>query len=250
MKILLRNILTNVKETADPRNLPYCVFEIFRFMGDYFKYRKRYHAFYPLRLSPIFYERTNKSRFDPHYAYQAYWATKRIVSEKLPRVHLDISSSVTFVTQLCGILPVVHLEYRPPSVMLSSYRGIRGDIGHLPFKSGGVESLSCLHVIEHVGLGRYGDCLDVDACWNAMHELERVVTSGGRLLMSVPVGKPAVYFNANIVFAAEDIVMAMKGLQLREFSLIRDDGTYVENASLAQAADMSYALGMFDFRRV
>lgn len=249
MKLLLRNILTNIKETTDPRNLPYCVFEIFRFMDDYFKYKKIYRGVYPLRLSPIFYEKTSKSRFDPHYAYQAYWATKRIVSEKLPKMHLDISSSVTFITQLCGILPVVHLEFRPPSVMLSSYRGIRGDIGRLPFKSQSVESLSCLHVIEHVGLGRYGDCLDADACWNAMRELERVIVSGGRFLMTVPVGKPAVYFNANIVFAAHDIVRAMKGLQLREFSLIQDDGTYIENTSLSRASDMSYGLGMFDFRR-
>ncbi len=47
----------------------------------------------------------------------------------------------------------------------------------LPFKGNSVESLSCMHVVEHIGLGRYGDPMDPEGDIEAIKELKRVVMS-------------------------------------------------------------------------
>ncbi len=46
---------------------------------------------------------------------------------------------------------------------------------------------SCMHTIEHIGLGRYGDPLDAVGDQTALSELQRVVAPGGSLLIVVPV---------------------------------------------------------------
>ncbi|NDC42314.1 MAG: DUF268 domain-containing protein, partial [Chitinophagia bacterium] len=56
----------------------------------------------------------------------------------------------------------------------------------LPFESDSIPSLSCMHTIEHVGLGRYGDQLDPQGDLKAIAELKRVVQPGGDLLFVTP----------------------------------------------------------------
>ena len=60
-----------------------------------------------------------------------------------------------------------------------------------------MESISCLSVVEHIGLGRYGDALDPFGTVKAINELKRVLTKGGLLLISVPIGKNALYFSSS-----------------------------------------------------
>jgi predicted SAM-dependent methyltransferase len=65
-------------------------------------------------------------------------------------------------------------------------------------ESNSIESLSCLHVLEHVGLGRYGDTLDASGDRKAAAELMRVLAPSGRLLMVLPMNEnPCVHFNAH-----------------------------------------------------
>ncbi|MCP2789027.1 DUF268 domain-containing protein, partial [Salmonella enterica subsp. enterica serovar Typhimurium] len=78
-------------------------------------------------------------------------------------------------------------------------------------------SLSCLHVVEHVGLGRYGDPLDIAGSERALAELQRVLAPEGRLYLSVPVGRERICYNAHRVFSPRSIVDALSGLALREF---------------------------------
>jgi len=47
-----------------------------------------------------------------------------------------------------------------------------------------------MNVVEHVGLGRYGEPLDPEGDIKAMRELRRVLAPGGSLLFVVPVGRP------------------------------------------------------------
>ena len=64
------------------------------------------------------------------------------------------------------------------------------DLISLPFEDGSFHSLTCMHVVEHIGLGRYGDQVDPDGDLMAMKELERVTAKLGNLLFVVPVGIP------------------------------------------------------------
>ena len=55
-----------------------------------------------------------------------------------------------------------------------------------------------MHVIEHIGLGRYGDEMDPDGDLKAIDELKRVLSRKGDLLFVVPVGKPKIMYNVII----------------------------------------------------
>ena len=80
------------------------------------------------------------------------------------------------------------------------------DLTQLHFESESIESLSCLHTVEHIGLGRYGDPIDYDGDLKAIRELKRVVVKGGSILFVVPVGKPKIIFNAHRIYSYEQII--------------------------------------------
>jgi len=249
MRLYFSVILKNIQALVDPRKFPFVLMEFIRFIRDMKGFKKEYAGSYPLKMLPIFFEKTQKSTFDPHYVYQAYWATQRITREKMPNYHVDISSDLSFLTQLSAILPVIQLEYRPPNIKLSACNRLCGNILNLPLSDQSLKSVSCLHVIEHIGLGRYGDPLKKDGCWNALSELQRIVAPEGSLYLSVPIGQPAVYFNTNYIFNAQDIRSSLAELELAEFSFVDDDGIFYEYGIMEDTLSMKYALGLFHFRR-
>jgi len=126
---------------------------------------------------------------------------------------------------------------------------IRGNLLALPFADHSVISLSCLHVIEHIGLGRYGDPLDPEGTRNAARELVRVLTPEGNLFLAAPVGQPRLCFNAHRIHSAESIREMFAQLDLIEFSGIHDDGCYVERVEMKEFRESEYACGLFWFKR-
>jgi hypothetical protein len=242
-------ILKNAKEMIDPRHMLSVPFELLRFVSDLRRFKTSYKGSYAIRLLPVLFERTAKSSFDPHYVYQAVWAARHILQENRPDTHVDISSHVPFVIQLSASVTVIQLEFRPPLIRLPSYKAIAGNILDLPFKNQSIQSLSCLHVVEHIGLARYGDPIDCQGAWCGLKELQRVIGPGGSLYLSVPVGKPLINFNAGYTFRAEDIRDVLTQLMLVEFSYVSDKRSLQHHRPLAETSSMQYALGLFHFKR-
>ena len=200
---------------------------------------------------PCLSDATRLTPFDHHYVYHTAWAA-RVVAATKPQLHIDISSSIYFVTGLSAFLPVEFYDYRPASITLSGLTSGRADLCKLPFPDASVRSLSCMHVVEHIGLGRYGDPLDPRGDFTAMADLQRVVAVGGALLFVVPVGRPRTCFNAHRIYAVEEILSAFSELQLVEFALIRDDaegGGILVAPALAIVARQRYGCGCFWFTR-
>ncbi|RLB88401.1 MAG: hypothetical protein DRH26_13645 [Deltaproteobacteria bacterium] len=251
MKIVLSAILKNMKEMVDPRNLPFLFREVYGYIKDWFCFVRQYKGGYPVKMMPILFEKTSFSSFDPHYTYQAYWAASWIdkLRTKDTQPHIDISSNISFVAQLCAANDVIQVEYRPAKLSLPSYKKVSGDILKLPFSNESILSVSCLHVIEHIGLGRYGDSINANGCWKALSELERIIAPGGRLYLSVPIGKPAVFFNGCYIFRAMDIVMAFAGLALVDFSYVNDDAVLIESGKIEDTSGLEYGLGLFVFQK-
>jgi len=187
------------------------------------------------------------SAFDRHYFFHLAWAA-RVLAETKPAYHVDISSHVDFCAVLSAFIPTRFYEYHPLSARLENLQTGQADLLKLPFEDDSVPSLTCLHVVEHVGLGRYGDPLDVDGDLKAMVELKRVLAPGGQLLLAVPVGRPRVEFNAHRVYSYGHLTDALDGLTLKEFALIPDSpetGDLVRNASPALADQQEYGCGCF-----
>ena len=150
---------------------------------------------------------------------------------------------------LSAHVPTIFVDYRPLVVRQNGLTCVAADINSLPFSDRSMSSLSCLHVIEHIGLGRYGDPINADGARRAAEELQRLVDEGGTLYLSTPIGRERVCFNAHRVFAPATILTMFSQLHLTKFSYVSDDGKLHENVSPALVPPLEYGCGFFEFRR-
>jgi hypothetical protein len=201
---------------------------------------------------PCLSDRTSTTGFDRHYIYHPAWAA-RILKDIHPIVHVDISSTLAFCTLVSAFIPVEFYDYRPADLQLSNMSCRSADLLALPFKDSSISSLSCMHVVEHIGLGRYGDPLDPEGDLKAIAELKRVLGSGGNLLFVVPVGKTSkIMFNAHRIYTYKQITEYFFDLELREFSLIPDnpeDGEIISDATEEIVNSCEYGCGCFWFKK-
>jgi len=197
---------------------------------------------------PCLEDRVRATPFDPHYFHQAAWLARELAKSR-PAIHVDVGSSVMAMSVLSAHVPLVFVDYRPLQVRLAGLWSVAGDITRLPFADKSVASLSSLHVVEHIGLGRYGDPINPAGCFAALGELERILANGGRLYLSTPVGRERVCFNAHRVFAPATIQAALARLNLRRFSYVGDDRRLHHDAPLGDAGNLDYGCGLFEFER-
>jgi len=198
---------------------------------------------------PQLYDKTAETNFDRHYIYHPAWAA-RIVKKINPEKHIDISSTLSFCSIISAFIPVEFYDYRPADLSLTNFTAKRGDLLHLPFKDESVKSLSCMHTVEHVGLGRYGDPIDSDGDLKAIYELKRVIAKNGSLLFVVPLGKPKIMFNAHRIYSYKQILSYFSDFKLEEFSLIPEfSGDMIFNASEEDVQKEVYGCGCFWFKK-
>jgi hypothetical protein len=225
-----------------------------RFPGyfrDWYRYRRMEGA-EPIRLGdtyPCLHDKTACTHVDGHYFYQHVWAMEKIVTSR-PALHVDIGSNVDFVGLLSTVTSVHFVDIRPMQVCgLANLESRYGSILKLPYESDSLDSLSCLHVAEHIGLGRYGDPLDPRGTKKAAAELSRCLAPRGHLYFSVPVGKPRLCFNAHRIHSPQRILEYFSGLKLLEFSGTDDTGQFYRNVPPERFANERYACGMFLFTK-
>lgn len=201
-------------------------------------------------LLPCLDDNTSQTGFDPHYLYHISWAC-RCVKALNPAKHVDISSHVYFASTLSAFIPVDFYDYRPSPIKLSNLVSGAADLLELPFADNSIESLSCMHVVEHIGLGRYGDPLDPEGDLKAVAELKRVLAPGGSLLFVVPVGRSRLMFNGHRIYSFAQIESMFAGLELKECALIPDDfsGGIVANANPGMIDAQEYGCGLFRWQK-
>ncbi len=191
---------------------------------------------------------TMHTPFDAHYFYQGAWLA-RCLEQIKPQQHIDVGSSVLTVGVLSGWVKTVFLDYRPLKTCSTGLYSIAGNLLVLPFRDGSLKSLSCLHVIEHIGLGRYGDPLDPQGSVKAAKELQRVLAPGGRLYISLPIGRERTCFNAHRVHHPKNVLRMFSELSLIDFSYIDDNGVFKQHINVPPSCHMEYGCGMFIFEK-
>jgi SAM-dependent methyltransferase len=229
------------------------LFSFCRELSRFKKNEKSHQSRFPLRVKDLYlclHDRTGTLDFDRHYVYHTSWAA-RVLAQTMPDMHVDIASDLRFATIISAFIRVEYYDYRPAQLTLSNLSSHYVDILSLPFPDGSVASISCMHVVEHIGLGRYGEELDYDGDLKAIGELKRVLGEKGTLLFVVPVGEPRIRFNAHRIYSYDQILEYFSDLRLKEFTLISDNKSngLLKNASPLSANAQKYGCGCFWFTR-
>jgi hypothetical protein len=199
-------------------------------------------------LYPCLADKLPATPFDQHYTYHPAWAA-RILAKTHPTSHTDFSSILWFGTMISAFIPVKFYDYRPANLTLSNWSGGFADLCKLDIESNSLASVSCMHTVEHIGLGRYGDALDPLGDVKACAELVRITQPGGDILFVTPVGSPRIEYNAHRVYSFELVEKLFEGCALQSFSLVPDTGGFIEEANPELVALQQYGCGCFWFKK-
>ena len=232
----------------NPKKVFFIPIELFIYFKDYFEFLNKRTSKEKIHIRPILFQKNVDSKFDAHYVIQSWWASLHINKSKI-NVHHDISSNIAFVTQLSSTIKVNFYEYNLPLLKIPNLNVKKGSLEKLPFKDKSIESLSCLHVLEHIGLGRYGDKIDPEGLKKSCYELARVLKKNGTLYVSFPIGKERTEFNAQRVIDPIKVIDYFLDLRLKKFSMIDDQKKFVDKAKLSLAKQQHYACGLYIFTR-
>ena len=230
---------------------PKKVIRFFEFIGEYRKFKSINDKRFSVDLKDIYpclTDRIKTTPFDQHYIYHPAWAA-RVLAKTRPEYHLDFSSILSFSTIVSAFVPVKFYDYRPADMKLSGLESAFADLNKLPFEENSQPSISCMHTVEHIGLGRYGDTLDATGDLKAIEELKRIVKPEGDLLFVTPVGQPKIMFNGQRVYSYEQIISYFENFRLIEFSLIPDAGGLIANANPEIVQTQVYGCGCFWFKK-
>jgi SAM-dependent methyltransferase len=169
------------------------------------------------------------------YFHQDLLIARRIFEAK-PKRHVDIASRVDgFVAHLAVFREVEVFDIRPLTTsarnIIFGQCDVMADIA--PEFLDYCDSISCLHALEHFGLGRYGDHLDPDGHIRGFNNLHRILRSRGTLYLAVPIGPHRIEFNAHRVFGVPELIrMVTARFAIRRFSFVDDAGELHDNVSL------------------
>lgn len=181
----------------------------------------------------------------PVYLHFCGWAARKL-AQTTPQRHADFGGLTYFTAIASAICPIDFYDIRSIRISLPGVTTGSADLTKLPFPDGSIKSLSCMHVMEHIGLGRYGDTLDVKGDLKAASELKRVLAPGGQALIVLPVGQPKIYFNAHRIYSYDQVLEMFSGLRLKEFTLF-DPPQYIENAKPERVKGIAEGAGCFWF---
>jgi hypothetical protein len=216
------------------------------FFSDLRKYKTLKHnpafSLHSDDLKPMILDKTADTPVDPVYFYQDSWCAKKIFENK-PTQHVDVASEAGFIGIISQFVPTTMIDIRPINLSQEGFSFKAGSILALPLGNNSVESLSSICVIEHIGLGRYGDPLDQFGSEKSAEELKRVLANKGNLYISVPVDREnKVCFNAHRAFTRDYVLKLFSPLKLIEEK-------YIYGRSLFDQYDATkgFGTGMYHF---
>jgi hypothetical protein len=244
----------------DPQRFQRSLRGVPRFLSDWWTFRKGHIA--PLVWMPCLHDRyaeggTTKSEYFWQDLLVARW-----IHAAAPSKHVDIGSRVDgFVAHVASFRDVEVFDVRPVTTLIPGVVFTRADMmdaaSIAPLIAGGgyCDSLSCLHALEHFGLGRYGDPIDPNGYKKGLTSMAKLLQPGGTLYLSTPIGHERVEFNANWVFDPRTIIAAAQewGLTLRGLTVVSPEKgpqeTATDQSTLRVLAEQPYHLGIFTFTK-
>lgn len=174
-----------------------------------------------------------------------------------PARHLDVGSRLDgFVAHVASFRKIEVMDIRPLQDMI--HQNISFVQANLmlenPYLADTFDSISCLHAIEHFGLGRYNDPIIPDGYITGFNNLLKMLKVGGNLYISFPIGTSnQVQFNAQRIFHPEDIFSWTSNesqIKLIRFDYIDDNEILRENSSPSNQLNVSEGCGIYTFKKI
>ena len=191
-----------------------------------------------------------------HYFHQDLLVANRIYQAS-PDEHLDIGSRVDgFIAHLLAFNQnLVIGDIRPLDISYGtcSFRHIDLTNSQEVNNVGSYSSVSCLHAVEHMGLGRYGDPVDFMGHIKAIRNLSNLLVSGGTLYISFPTSNPGrILYNAHRLISLHEsrLIFRECNLHIVDLHYVDDKGSlcgpFVEDeVDFANNYNLSYGCSIW-----
>jgi len=192
-----------------------------------------------------------------HYFHQDLLVAGRIFANH-PVRHVDIGSRIDgLVAHVASFREIEVLDIRALTSAIPNIRFRCADLMAPDFALiDYCDSLSCLHALEHFGLGRYGDRIDQRGYLTGWENIHRMLQKGGKFYFSVPIGEQRIEFNAHRVFSVSYLLNEMiEGrYQLDAFSFVDDAGDLQRDPPLTPESIRNnfgcrYGCGIFELTK-
>lgn len=139
-----------------------------------------------------------------HYFHQDLLVAQLIHAQQ-PGTLLDVGSRVDgFVAHVASFRAIDVVDIRPLESKVPNIRFQQANFMQ-PLASnmvGAYDAVTCLHAIEHFGLGRYGDPVDINGHLKGLSALKDALKIGGTLYLSTPISaQQRIEFNGQRVFS-------------------------------------------------
>jgi hypothetical protein len=209
------------------------------------------------KLYPCLQEKDQESGvLAEHYFYQDLYVARKVFQNN-PVRHIDIGSRIDgFVAHVASFREIEVLDVRDLHLAIPSIRFTRADLSAKDFPlTDYCDSLSCLHALEHFGLGRYGDPVDYDGHLIGWENMFRMLKKGGKFYFSAPIGSQRIEFNAHRVFSVVYLLHLMeKRYDIDSFAYINDAQEFIVDAALDEASISNnfgcrYGCGIFEMTK-
>jgi hypothetical protein len=245
----------SVQFGIDPRRMLRSLLALTRYGRDLVRFRSSFTG--RLELLPCLYDWSDEGGTTKSEYFWQDLLVARMICARRPAKHVDIGSRVDgFVAHVASFREIEVLDIRPITTKVPGVTFRQADLMDVnDAMSGCCDSLSCLHALEHFGLGRYGDPVDPAGFERGLANIARLLEVRGILYLSVPVGIARVEFNAHRISDPRVVIgLAEKcSLELSMLTVIRPGSGGEQlipgELELASLAQERYALAIFEFRK-
>lgn len=208
---------------------------------------------YPIIIDKFLPAGTTKSQ----YFHQDLYVATKIFKNK-PTYHFDIGSRIDgFVAHIASFRKITIIDIRTLEIDKQNINFLQMDLmDSKPSKfENKIESLSCLHTIEHLGLGRYGDKIDINGHLKGLNNIYKLLKKNAVFYFSVPLGLNKVYFNAHRTFSIGYLLNFFEDkFYLDEFSYVDDGGSFFEKVDIKENINklnsLKFGLGIFILKKI
>ena len=232
---------------------------LLRYLRDLQHFKKTYSGH--LEVKPCLHDRYKEGgATKSEYFWQDLLVAQWVFHAK-PQRHVDIGSRVDgFVAHVASFREIEVFDVRPISTQVPGVLFKQADLMkpidvHSSDDGGYCDSLSCLHALEHFGLGRYGDPIEPQGYELGIANMAHLLKPGGIFYLSIPIGKERVEFNAHRILDPRKIIQyaTINSLNVQELSVVAGGGIVhklsLTDKNLLQLAEARYNLGIFVFNK-